>query len=165
MSPRSLEKLLWLENSIGSLARRIACTLWYTISFLPDEEILWRSIHRPRDQLRPSGEVKPSFFRDRTGLSCDLSRFSTVEHSRRDPPPESGLVELSVVSVRKVGSDVCHVPTRDPRTNYAHCQFSVHLGTEEAEDLLALSSMRIRHSFKGYGDEASSQLPTRKDDR
>ena len=165
-----MEKLLWLKNSIGLLARRVARAFWYTVSFLPDEEKLWRSVYLPRDQLKKTGEVKRAFFRDKTGLSCDIARFSTAERSRRghaDPlawPAESGLLEFSVASVRKVGSDVCHVPVRNPPTNYAHCEFSVWLTTDQAEDLVELAEMCIPHSFPGYGSGKSRQLREKKVD-
>jgi hypothetical protein len=102
---------------------------------IPAAETLWRSVYK-KEQLKADGTVKPGFFKDKRGLSCDLARFSTVEQSRRghqDPPAwpnEAGLVEFTVGAVRDVGSDVEHKPLRNPpddMNNYSHCEFATPL--------------------------------------
>jgi hypothetical protein len=86
-------------------------------------------------------------------LSCDLSRFSTVERSRRghDRPPawpeEAGLVGFTVASLRGVGSDIEHMPLRKPIDavdNYAHAQFSRPLDTGAARDLAELCTFVVK---------------------
>lgn len=120
---------------------------------LPDEERLWRAVHKP-EQLYKDGSVKPSFFRDnRGGLSCDLARFSSQERSRlgyATPrwPVESGLVEFSPRNVRSVGSDVEHRPDRRLR-NYAHSQFTTKLSNVQEQQLVKLSRIAVAPTFPG----------------
>lgn len=107
---------------------------------IPPTETLWRSVYK-KEQLKRDGTLKPGFFKDKRGLSCDLARFSTIEASRRghqDPPAwpnEAGLVEFTVGAVRAVGSDVEHKPLcmpPDEMNNYSHCEFAVPLETNAA---------------------------------
>jgi hypothetical protein len=125
---------------------------WRRIQLVPDSELLWRAL-RQRDQVYATGEIKPAFFRDQSGLSCDLARFSTPEASRRGHgkqkyPAEAGLVEFRVVDVRALGSNVRHAPTRDPQINYAHSQFTTFLDKPAAELLIAVASFRIPQRFR-----------------
>jgi hypothetical protein len=113
--------------------------LWIRIQLIPDEERLWRALHQ-RDQVYANGEIKPAFFRDIHGLSCDLARFSTPERSRRGYgqqafPQGAGLVEFRARHVRAAGSDVRHEPKKEPPPNYAHSQFTVCL-ERAGQDLL-----------------------------
>lgn len=113
--------------------------------------MLWRAVYR-KDSLKSDGTLKPAFFRDKRGLSCDLARFSTVERSRLGMvvppvwPSTSGLARFAVRDVRRAGTTVSHVPvrasttvvaeqTRPVRANYAHCQFVDELTTATAKQL------------------------------
>lgn len=155
------------------MVRKLYRITWQQIRLLPDRERLWRAL-RQKDQLYPTGEIKPSFFRDRSGLSCDLARFSTPEASRRGHgeqayPAEAGLVEFSVLDVRAIGSDVLHVPVKTTVPvaraasffsrlrlrgsthsirNYAHAQFTSYLERPEAEQLILRSFFLIEQRFK-----------------
>jgi hypothetical protein len=117
--------------------------LFVKLQSIPPSEKLWRSVYK-KEQLRRDGTVKPSFFKDKRGLSCDLARFSTIELSRRGHqvppawPNEAGLVEFTVAAVRAVGSDVEHKPLRMPpdnMNNYSHCEFATPLEGNAASDL------------------------------
>lgn len=132
--------------------------LWFRIwrirlTFIPDKEKLWRALHRADQVYKETGRPKPSFFRDRSGLSCDLARFSTPERSRRGHgpkpyPPECGLVEISTALVREAGSDVAHVPVNEVPRNYAHTQFVSVVAGEGLELLARESTYRIHHRFR-----------------
>lgn len=110
--------------------------------------MLWRAVYKP-EQLKPDGTLKPSFFRDKRGLSCDLARMSSVERSRRgygEPPPwpdEAGLVAFTVGAVEASGSSVGHEPLSD-NNNYSHCQFRTALTTPLARTLLARARFKRR---------------------
>ncbi|MCU0649094.1 MAG: hypothetical protein MUF00_13925, partial [Gemmatimonadaceae bacterium] len=95
-----------MSGFVGSIARWIVVRRWIVLSKIPSEEVLWRAV-RKKEQLYADGRPKPSFFRDKSGLSCDIARFSTVEDSRLGHgevpfPVESGLVRFSRASGRKV---------------------------------------------------------------
>ena len=130
-----LEQALWRGGLAGWCARIALRLRWWEISRLPDREVLWRALYK-KDQVYADGSIKPAFFRDRRGVSCDLARLSTREKSRRgySPPPwpeESGLVAFRAEQVRAAGGDVQHVPLRQPTLNYAHCQFVPELVLDE----------------------------------
>ncbi len=96
-----------------------------------------------------NGKIKPSFFRDRSGLSCDIARFSTVEKSRRGyvPPPwpdAAGLVGIKVSHARQAGSDVLHKPLPGKYPNYSHSQFAAHLTTDQAALLCKVAEFRVK---------------------
>jgi hypothetical protein len=134
------------------MVRAVYRLTWVQIRFLPSNERLWRAL-RQKDQVYETGEIKPSFFRDRSGLSCDLARFSTEEvskrgHAEEDYPPEAGLVEFTVRDVRGVGSDVGHVPMKTPRRNYAHSQLTTFIEKPQAEQLVAAAFFIIQQRFK-----------------
>ena len=118
---------------------------------IPRTECLWRSVYKP-DQIKKDGTLKPAFFRDKRGLSCDLAKLSTVDASRlgHAVPPmwpiTSGLARFTVANVRDVGadSDVVHEPlgaTPSSRENYAHCQLTKWLTTEEATQLARVAKV------------------------
>ena len=98
-----------------------------------------------------NGIPKPSFFRDRNGLSCDLARFSTPERSRRGYadapwPEEAGLVEFRARDVRDARSDVQHTPLKKPNwpfRNYAHCILNPNPPTEGIDHLTRVCTWRI----------------------
>ncbi len=130
--------MLWGNGSVGSLVRRIFKILWKNIKHIPDNELLWRSVYNPTYQIKADGTLKPGFFVDKNGLSCDLARFSTIETSLRGyssspHPEESGLVELAVYMLRneQIKSDVIHSPVKRSeeitKNNYSHCQFTTTL--------------------------------------
>jgi len=127
-----LEQKLWKGGFSGWFASVLLRLRFWQISYLPDEEILWRALFK-RDQVYADGSIKPSFFRDRRGgLSCDLARLSSAERSRRgytEPPwpDEAGLVAFRVGHVRAAGSNVAHKPLRRPHPNYSHCEFEDQL--------------------------------------
>jgi hypothetical protein len=135
------------------MVRALYRLTWQRIQLLPDNERLWRAV-RQRDQVYATGELKPSFFRDESGLSCDLARFSTPEASRRGHaeqpyPLEAGLVEFKVLDVRAVGSDVEHVPLQISPRNYAHSQFTSIIERPDGEEqLVAAASFRIPQRFR-----------------
>jgi len=147
-----LERTLWQCGFLGFIVRFLFKALWLTIRLIPDEERLWRAVRKP-DQVYKDGRLKPSFFRDKSGLSCDLARFSTPEKSRMghglNPyPPESGLVEIRVLNVRAVGSDVAHRPITTPRRNYAHTEFTSVPDSKGLDSLVQASTFRIMHTFR-----------------
>ena len=137
---------LWRDGWIGWLVREIYRRKWKIIDHIPGDEKLWRAVYK-KDQLYPNGNIKPAFFRDKTGLSCDLARFSTVEQSKRGyaPPPwpdAAGLVEIRVIHARQAGSDVRHKPISGEHPNYSHAEFTAHLTTPLAEDICRLAKFR-----------------------
>jgi hypothetical protein len=109
-------------------------------------------VNKP-DQVYADGRLKPAFFRDRTGLSVDLARFSTPEvsrvgHAEKPYPTESGLVELRVSDVRQAGTDIRHEPVSQPRRNYAHSQLTSVPGQAGLEALSKVATFRIDQRFK-----------------
>ena len=102
-----------------------------------------------KDQLYENGDIKPAFFRDKTGLSCDLARFSTVERSRRgyNPPPwpdAAGLVEIRVTHARAAGSDVRHKPISGRYPNYSHSQFTEYLTPAQAKEICRQANFPVK---------------------
>jgi len=133
------------------LIRQLYRLRWIEISNIPDDELLWRSVYK-KDQIYKNGRPKPAFFRDKSGLSCDLAKFSTPERSRRgfaDPPwpAEAGLVEFSRRDVRDAKSDVKHKPIATPR-NYAHCQLDVPLDKKGEQHMADAARWRIEQRLK-----------------
>lgn len=123
------------------------------IQVVPDTEKLWRAINKPEQVYKDTGRPKPAFFRDKTGLSCDLARFSTPERSRighgeKPYPAESGLVEFETQMVRTAGADVRHAPVKEPRRNYAHAQIESLLSAAGQEAMSKLARYRVNQSFK-----------------
>ena len=111
---------------------------------------LWRAVHHSV-QINNKGELKPGFFRNREGVSCDLSAYTNEERARRgltEPPrPDySGLVEFTVAHVRVLSeeSDVKHDPLKHPKKNYAHCQFTASLTVGQAKKLIRASTYRVQ---------------------
>jgi hypothetical protein len=146
---------LWSDGWRGWLVRRLYRLCWKTIGTIPDPERLWRAFPK-KEQLYPDGRIKPAFFRDSSGLSCDLARFSTPETSRlghaisvgRNRPPGTGLVEFTAGAVRARGSDVKHRPAQEFH-NYSHCQFTSNLTTAQARSLCEVATFLIPPSFEG----------------
>ena len=146
-----LTGLLWEKSFLGWLARTIHRLLWIRILRIPDSQRLWRAVYNP-EQIR-DGKPKHGFFQDKRGLSCDLSILTTLEKSRRGTatppwPDESGLIEFGVADVRslEVASDVNHFPVKNPR-NYAHCQLTTKLTTDQAKALLKYCKYVVDHKF------------------
>src|SRR5213594_140312 len=105
---QSWENRLWRPGFLGLISRALFRMAWIRIQLIPGEERLWRALHK-REQVYADGTIKPAFFRDVSGLSCDLARFSTPERSRRGHgrqpyPQETGLVEFRARHVRAAGS-------------------------------------------------------------
>ena len=143
-----MKKWLWREGWIGWLVREIYRRKWKIIDYIPDDERLWRAVYK-KDQLYATGEIKPTFFRDKNGLSCDIARFSTIEQSRCGyaPPPwpdAAGLVEIKAAHVRQVGGDVQHKPIRNDHPNYSHSQFTTLLQGDQLETIRRMSQFRVR---------------------
>lgn len=138
------------------MTRMLFKLAWRTIGLVPNDEHIWRSVNRPDHIYKPgtprAGELKPSFFRDKRGLSFDLARFSTVEGTRRGHAPtpypvQSGVVQLTGLMVRQAGTDVEHVPVLTPARNYAHCQFT-SVPEQGGLDFLSSNAVHIvRHRF------------------
>jgi hypothetical protein len=109
---------------------------------------LWRAIYK-KDQLYEHGGIKPVFFRDKNGLSCDLARFSSMEQSRRGykPPPwpdAAGLVEFSACDVRMANSDIEHKPLSGEHPNYSHSQLTTLLSKPEQELMCTVAKFRVK---------------------
>jgi len=120
---------------------------------VPGDAKLWRALHKPDQYYKDSGKPKPSFFRDKNGLSCDLARLSTparskLGHGPKPYPPGSGLVEFTAERVRAAGSDVSHEPVKLPRQNYAHAQLSSTLDGTGADLLAKAATYVIKHDLK-----------------
>jgi len=149
-----LEDLIWQATCLGSLARFIYRRFWLTIINIPDKQLMWRSVCRP-EQVESDGSLKPGFFKDKSGVSCDLSRFSTVERSRRGYglppwPIESGLIEFQAGEVKAASSQISwveHKPSRRLR-NYSHSQFSAVLTRQQSKQLIQKSKVLVNHGFK-----------------
>lgn len=116
---------------------------------MPDHARLWRAVYN-HYQVDKKGKLKPGFFKDPDGVSCDLAAYTTEDRARlglMDPPrPDySGLVEITVGDVRGVSGrcDVKHDPLRSPKTNYAHCHFTDLLSTGQAKALNRASIFRV----------------------
>lgn len=117
----SLRRLLKLPNKLR----------WKILPYVADNEVLWRRVHS-RFQINDDGTLKPGFFRDINGVSCDIAVYSTVKSSLRGyddtPRPQgSGLAEFLVSAARKIAVvpntiDVNHDPQKYPngKRNYAH---------------------------------------------
>lgn len=146
-----MARLLWSKGWRGWLARKLYRLFWRRIRYIPRDEKLWRAVYK-KDQVYEDGQLKPAFFRDRSGLSCDLARFSTVERSRRGYslqwPEEAGLVEFSVGLVRDNGSDVEHAPVRQPHQNYAHCLFTELLHHPDTDNLAEAASWVVKQRVR-----------------
>jgi hypothetical protein len=113
--------------------------------------LLWRAVYN--DFQMRDGQLKPGFFRDKRGLSCDLARFSTREKSRLGRglwPTTAGLVEISAGLVRgvtqiKTHSDVLHDPVTEPKKNYAHSVvLPGNLNGKETDELVAKANIIIQ---------------------
>ena len=146
------ERRLWDAGLRGYIIRRFFRLAWIRIRFIPGDECLWRAVNKPDQVYKDTGRPKPAFFRDKSGLSVDLSRLSSPERSRvghgaKPYPTESGLVEIRVSMVRDAGTDVNHVPVREPRLNYAHAQFTSLLGSSGLQALAQAAHYRIQPRF------------------
>jgi hypothetical protein len=136
-------RYLWTDGLRGYLSRVFHERSWLAIEKIPGDERLWRSVYRP-EQVKPDGTLKPSFFKNKNGTSCDLARFSTMEKSRRGYgvppqwPEEAGLVEFTVSMVRNVDADVLHAPTKVPFVNYSHADAQIYT-TGQAKRLVEQS--------------------------
>lgn len=151
--PLGLTQRVWRTGFLGFIARRIHRALWIKISHIPDSEKLWRAVNKPEQVYAKTGKPKPAFFRDKSGLSCDIARFSTPEKSRvghgpKPYPADSGLIEMDAGLIRKAGADVAHRPVKDPKRNYAHAQLTSLL-TATGEALLGDSvTFKVPHKFR-----------------
>jgi hypothetical protein len=133
------------------LNRFVNCITKKPIAQLSNEEVLWRAVYHRR-QIKDSGELKPGFFRDKSGLSCDWSAYTTIRRARlgfgKPPRPKySGLVEICVASIRdvSVASDVAHKPIPiDDRWNYAHCQLTIPLTSAQSIALIKKSQFCVK---------------------
>lgn len=121
---------------------------------LPSHQNLWRSVYK-REQLEKDGTLKPGFFKDKRGLSSDLSILSKPQKSRRgysNPPAwpeESGLIEFTIHAVRKCSRktlDVKHHPMSETK-NYSHTIFTGPASTEQARNLIKKSKWINKASF------------------
>lgn len=129
------------------------------IGHIPNGQVLWRTIYK-EEQLYPKtskvnpGKPKPAFFRDRSGLSCDLAILSTKEKSRlgygNPPRPAySGLAQFTVDNVRctPVSSDVHHAPVHlNGEYNYAHSMVNDYLDGKRADEMVIRCTIPIPFS-------------------
>lgn len=147
--PRWLDCCCW--KTLIFIKRLFECCRSKRHSNIPGNARLWRAAYH-RHQFKKSGELKPGFFQDSSGLSCDWANYVTAKRSRLgfNSPPRphySGLVEIFVQDVRSLasGPDVAHKPmVVNGRWNYAHCQITKKLTSGEAKRLVAQSRFRIR---------------------
>ena len=128
--------------------------LWLRIKLVPDREKCWRAFNKLDHIYKPgtprAGKLKPSFFRDKKGLSFDLATFSTKERSRvghaeKPYPVGTGLVEWSAAHVREAESDVSHRPVTHPKKNYAHAQLATVLNGKGEEHMSKVARFVIEH--------------------
>lgn len=142
-----MKSLIWNQNFTGWLARLIFKWCRIKIEYIPDDEILWRKVFNS-EQIKPNGDLKSAFFRDTRGISCDLSRFSTIKKSMKPIGNRAlwikkpGLVKFSVQSVRSLSVDTLVDVLHDPN-NYAHCLFSSTLNKGQAKKLIRMSSFEV----------------------
>ena len=130
---------------------------WITLNPLCGRETLWRVINN-KSQVKADGTLKPGFFRNKNGLSCDLALYTTRKRCLRGMkmkpwPVYSGLVGFDVESVRQEGSDVKHKPLREKypdgkHVNYAHCQFTENLTNGESNRLIRIASIVVKPDLK-----------------
>lgn len=150
----------WLSR----LFNRITCK---KLKNLGSEEIFWRAVYSSF-HIKDNGQLKPGFFKDKNGLSCDMALYTTVKRAlygaQKPPRPNgAGLSEFSAKDTRskKVNSDVEHkpicnvekLPEKDNSVvklmkNYAHCQFTTCLSTGEARALINLQRYRVKPDVK-----------------
>jgi hypothetical protein len=120
--------LIWEKSFSGWLLSKVFQFTWKKIDKVPDDQILLRAV--TPNHLDDEGLIVFKFFQDKTGVSCNLKRFSTLEQARLGigNPPErsthSGLVSFSSNDVRgpQVSGDIRHDPSSqiDGRENYSH---------------------------------------------
>lgn len=120
---RESKRPVWRRGFLGFLARAYHRLRWTTLRNAPDDQVVWRAVCRASQLKSGTTELKPGFFRDRRGLSCDFAILTTQRRALRGVgwPPGTGLREFRVSSVRALGADVVHDPTTSPKRNYAHC--------------------------------------------
>lgn len=98
---------------------------WRLLGRLPDDQVLWRVVCR-KGQIKKNGSLKPSFFNDARGLSCELATFTSRRKILNPPrPPGTGLTAFTVGDIRSATDRRCrvrHVPIEKPENNYAHCE-------------------------------------------
>ena len=121
--------MIWEKSRNGWLLSKLYELAWKKIEAIPDDQIMLRAItpHHIDDE----GAIHFKIFQDSTGVSCNLSRFSTHEQARLGlgNPPErnvnSGLLSFAVSDVKDttVNGKVDHHPTDTfkGRENYSHC--------------------------------------------
>jgi len=150
-----LKRHLWAKNLIGWLIRVYYRISWKNIDSIPDDERLWRSVYNS-SQVKPDGSIKPGFFKNKDGLSTDLSKFSTVEKSRRGRakppwPASAGLVEFKVMDLKEVSAgqtNVAHDPIRTTQVkNYSHTISLPGLSTAQAKEMLGRYKFLVKPSI------------------
>lgn len=105
---------------------------------IPGNQCLWRAINKA-SQLYSDGRPKPSFFRDRSGTSCDLKILTSAKRILKDRPEGAGIVEFTASDVSEASEGLAcvkHKPLYNPpspiRPNYAHCE--IHPGDLRTEE-------------------------------
>jgi hypothetical protein len=108
-----------------------------------NEDKLWRVIKE--QQLKRNGTLKFTFFKDASGLSCDLAKLTNLQKmlNRKEfvsIAEKAGVREFDAATVRsaEIDSDVIHQPEPD---NDAHCVFDINkpLDTHKCKLMVELS--------------------------
>lgn len=92
-------RIFWRRNLFGSFIRAIYNIWGKKIEEIPDREKVWRLV-MSETQLNKNGDLHQSFFKDNSGLSCELEILTTVEDCLANRPPGSGIIEISVGEIR-----------------------------------------------------------------
>ena len=82
---------------------------------IPDEEGLYRSVHR--DQVKPDGSPNSAAFKHKPHISVDRNSLCDPSDTLRRHPHHVGVVEVEVGEVRSVTIGVASAPLLD---NPAH---------------------------------------------
>ncbi len=150
-----LKNFLWTIGLRGSLVRACFRLTRRRIEAIPDGQVLWRVVYRVNQISPRTGEPKPSFFRDISGLSCDLAILTTQRRVQRGRPSGAGIRQFTAGNVRTASdrtSDVVHTPVRVPHPNYAHCEVHPALSGSRQKKMVDLSSYRVEPDLARLGD-------------
>lgn len=138
-----------LMKLIGPLIKLKNRLFWVELEYISDDERVWRTVYN-KYQIKKSGELKSSFFRDKNGLSCDLASYTTVNKAIlgiTDPPrPKyAGLVQFLVADIRSddIASDIIHKPIKlNNKKNYAHCVLTTYFTQSQANKMKELATFK-----------------------
>jgi len=155
--------LIWKKNCLGSVLRSVCEYFWVQLGEIPADENLWRSVNNSRKIKKNSKNLKPNFFVDKNGLSCDLAKFTNLEQTRLgyvNPKfdSRSGVVAITPKIVSEISKNrvrVLHRPVKSKvlgdrkfLKNYGHCQLEPQLTGAESRELLKRCCIVVQHGFK-----------------